>query len=242
MSFQPNRAQGKRTVPRGRPRGNSTPTVGQRSRRGEITRARLVKAAKEVFDATAFSTPASRTSQKGQGVLRGLLPLFRFQGRDLPGNRPGPGGPPHRTRRRAGGRGGAAELSPRDRIGRANRLYLQRYRDEAPLMGVIEEVSRYDPYVNDARMASMKHFVERSERSIRRLQQQGQADRRSPSRPGLRRTGSHGRPVRRALAHPGLPSLRIRRSSRTADIALGQRHRARHPTPRQANPKAEDLT
>ena len=43
-------------------------------------------------------------------------------------------------------------------------------------MGVIEEVSRYDPYVNDARMASMKHFVERSERSIRRLQQEGQAD------------------------------------------------------------------
>ena len=46
------------------------------------------------------------------------------------------------------------------------RLYLERYWDEAALMGVIEQVSRYDEHVNAARMATMKHFVERAERSM----------------------------------------------------------------------------
>jgi AcrR family transcriptional regulator len=71
----------------------------------------------------------------------------------------------------------AGDTSPRDRIRRANRRYLERYRDEAELMGVIEQVSRYDPYVNAARMATMKHFAERAERSIRRLQREGLVDR-----------------------------------------------------------------
>jgi AcrR family transcriptional regulator len=70
------------------------------------------------------------------------------------------------------------DTSPWERIRRANRLYLQRYRDEAALMGVIEQVSRYDPEVNAARMTTMKHFVERAERAVRRLQREGLADRR----------------------------------------------------------------
>ena len=47
-----------------------------------------------------------------------------------------------------------------ERILRANRRYLQRYRDNGKIMGVIEEVSRYDEYVNDARMRRQKHFAE----------------------------------------------------------------------------------
>jgi hypothetical protein len=43
-------------------------------------------------------------------------------------------------------------------------------------MGVIEQVSRYDPHVNAARMERQRHFAERSERAIRRLQQDGLAD------------------------------------------------------------------
>ena len=66
---------------------------------------------------------------------------------------------------------------PWERIRRANRRYLERYRDEAPLMGVIEQVSRYDGHVNAARMATMKHFVERAEAAIRRLQKEGHVDR-----------------------------------------------------------------
>src|SRR5215472_3384854 len=73
---------------------------------------------------------------------------------------------------------GLGDATPWDRVRRANRLYLQRYRDEAAIMGVIEQVSRYDPQVNAARMATMKHFVGRAERAIRRLQRDGLVDRR----------------------------------------------------------------
>ena len=55
-------------------------------------------------------------------------------------------------------------------IGRANRRYLERYRDAAKLMGVIEQVSRYDEHVSAARISTMQHFADRAERSIRRLQ------------------------------------------------------------------------
>lgn len=66
--------------------------------------------------------------------------------------------------------------SIREAIGAANRRYLERYRDAARLMGTIEEVSRYDEHVNAARFATMQHFVQRAERSIRGLQDQGLAD------------------------------------------------------------------
>jgi AcrR family transcriptional regulator len=64
-----------------------------------------------------------------------------------------------------------------DRILRANRRYLERYRDNGRIMGVIEEVSRYDTYVNEARTRRQRHFAERAERSLRRLQKEGKADR-----------------------------------------------------------------
>jgi AcrR family transcriptional regulator len=67
-------------------------------------------------------------------------------------------------------------LTERERIFRANRLYLERYRDNAKIMGVIEQVSRYDAPVNEARMRRQKHFADRAERSIRRLQDAGRAD------------------------------------------------------------------
>lgn len=69
--------------------------------------------------------------------------------------------------------GPAAEI---ERIRRANRRYLERYRDNGRIMGVIEEVSRYDDHVNDARMRRQKHFADRAEQAIRRLQADGLAD------------------------------------------------------------------
>src|SRR3546814_20182934 len=59
---------------------------------------------------------------------------------------------------------------------RANRRYFERYRSNGKIMGVIEEVSRYDDFVNDARMRLQKHFADRAEQSLRRLQAEGKAD------------------------------------------------------------------
>jgi hypothetical protein len=63
-----------------------------------------------------------------------------------------------------------------DRIRLSNRAYLERYRDEAALMGVIEQVSRYDLQVSEARMATIRHYVRRAERAIARLQAEGSVD------------------------------------------------------------------
>lgn len=70
----------------------------------------------------------------------------------------------------------AAPSSQFDRILRANRRYLSRYRENGKIMGVIEEVSRYDDYVNAARMQRQRHFNDRAEASIKRHQADGLAD------------------------------------------------------------------
>lgn len=70
-----------------------------------------------------------------------------------------------------------SQPSHRERIRRANRRYLEQYRDEARIMGVIEQASRYDEHVTAVRAATQQHFADRAERSIRRLQREGLADR-----------------------------------------------------------------
>lgn len=70
----------------------------------------------------------------------------------------------------------AGELTEFERILRANRLYLERYRENGKIMGVIEEVSRYDSHVNDARIQRQKHFAGRAEQHLRTLQKKGLAD------------------------------------------------------------------
>jgi AcrR family transcriptional regulator len=58
----------------------------------------------------------------------------------------------------------------------AVRTYLERYRDEASLMGVIEQVSRYDEQVAAGRAATMDHFARQWERNIELLQRDGRCD------------------------------------------------------------------
>jgi len=146
-----------------------------RSRKGAATRARLLEAAKEEFEETGFlETRISDISQRA-GMSHGTFyhyfdskeQIFRevaeaqealltaLDDDDKP--------PPDTT-----------EF---ERILRANRRYLDRYRTNGKIMGVIEEVSRYDRLVNEARTQRQKHFAERAEASVRRLQSKGIADR-----------------------------------------------------------------
>jgi AcrR family transcriptional regulator len=145
------------------------------SRKGLQTRARLVEAAKKVFERDGFLeariVDIAETARLAPGGFYHyfdskeelFLEVAQMQEERLTA------APDDRS----------ADMDPGtagERIRRANRLYLERYRDEAAIMGVIEQVSRYDEDVNAARMATMKHFVERAERSIRRLQRQGKVD------------------------------------------------------------------
>jgi AcrR family transcriptional regulator len=156
----------------------ATALAAPRSRKGAATRARLLAAAKRVFEEDGFLdariTDISKRARLSHGSFYHYFDskeeIFRevaeAQERQLTA-------PPvvEKLSRRG-------EPSQRERIRRANRRYLEQYRDEARIMGVIEQASRYDAHVTATRAATQKHFADRAERSIRRLQKAGVADRR----------------------------------------------------------------
>ena len=155
---------------------NEQPQV-PRSRKGAQTRARLVESAKEVFEDAGFLDARISDIAERAGLSHGSFyhyfdskeQIFREVARAQEELLTAP---PTDEADEAD-----ADVSHVERIRRANRRYLERYRENARIMGVIEQVSRYDTHVNEARMRSQKHFAERAEVSIRRLQEAGVADR-----------------------------------------------------------------
>ena len=150
--------------------------TGPRSRKGVQTRARLIDAAKQVFERDGFLdariADIAETAQLAPGSF-----YHYFDSKEQIFREVAEAQEERLTAAPDAADGDhSAGVSAWERIRRANRRYLERYRDEAALMGVIEQVSRYDAHVNAARMSTMKHFVERAEPAIRRLQQEGLAD------------------------------------------------------------------
>ena len=70
----------------------------------------------------------------------------------------------------------ASTVRPRDRIFIAIRRHLESYREEARIMGVIEQVARYDEQVFAVRAAAAARHREQIAESIRRLQERRLAD------------------------------------------------------------------
>ena len=144
-----------------------------RSRKGVRTRARLVDAAKQVFERDGFLEARIVDIAETAGLAPGTFYHY-FDSKEQIFREVAEAQEERLTAPPEDGTG-AADDTPVGRIRRANLLYLQRYRDEAALMGVIEQVSRYDDHVNEARMRRQKHFADRAERAIRRLQKDGEA-------------------------------------------------------------------
>jgi len=69
-----------------------------------------------------------------------------------------------------------AEADPRSRLYTALRRHLESYRDEARIMGVIEQVARYDDHVAGVRSARTARHREAIAHSIRQMQRRGTAD------------------------------------------------------------------
>lgn len=146
---------------------------GPRSRKGERTRARLVDAAKHVFEQQGFLDARVSDIAEAAGLSHGSFYHY-FDSKEEVFREVAEAQEAHLTApadHDLGDDAGAFE-----RLRRANHRYLTRYRDNGRIMGVIEEVSRYDEAVHDARMARQKHFAERAQRAIERLQHEGAAD------------------------------------------------------------------
>jgi AcrR family transcriptional regulator len=148
----------------------------QRSRKGIRTRARLIDAAKVVFERDGFLEARIADIAETAGLATGSFYHYFDSKEQI--FREVAAAQEERLTAIAADEPTARTDSSWARIRRANRRYLERYRDEAALMGIIEQVSRYDDHVNAARMATMKHFVERAEPAIRRLQADGQVSQR----------------------------------------------------------------
>ena len=136
-----------------------------RSRKGLRTRARLIDAAKVIFERDGFLEARIADITETAGLAPGSFYHY-FESKEQI-FREVAAAQEERLTAPADDESPTADDSAWERIRRANRRYLERYRDEAALMGVIEQVSRYDEHVNAARMATMKHFVERAEVAIR---------------------------------------------------------------------------
>lgn len=154
---------------------NETPVApnAPRSPKGARTRARLLEAAKTVFENTGFLEARISDIAEQAGLSHGTFyhyfdskeQVFREVAEE------------HEALLTAPDESGdAAPATEYERILRANLLYLTRYRDNGKIMGVIEEVSRYDSHVNEARVTRQKHFAGRAEERIRGLQKKGLVD------------------------------------------------------------------
>ena len=149
---------------------------GPRSRKGVETRARLVAAAKEIFERDGFLDARISDIAERAGLSHGSFyhyfeskeEVFREVALEVDEQLTAPMYDVIFDR--------AFEASPYERLRTAIRMHLERYRDEARIMGVIEQVSRIDPEVSAARYE--RHLASNSDvtKAIVALQRQGLAD------------------------------------------------------------------
>jgi AcrR family transcriptional regulator len=157
--------------------GDSVERVaGPRSRKGARTRERLLEAAKQVFEDDGFLDGRISDIAQRAGLSHGSFyyyfdskeEIFREVAAAVDEQLSAPLGEVVLDP--------ASPLSPADRLREAIRRHFESYRDEARILGMIEEVSRYDDEVASARRARHQRYTAQIADSIRTLQRRGQAD------------------------------------------------------------------
>lgn len=149
---------------------------GPRSRKGERTRARLLVAAKEVFEKSGFLNARVSDIAEKAGLSHGSFyhyfeskeEIFREVAEAVEEQLSAPMGDVILDR--------SSTATPEERIREAVRRHMQSYRDEAPIMGVIEQVYRYDEQVKAARIRRHRRYNQQVARAVAQLQRRGVAD------------------------------------------------------------------
>lgn len=143
--------------------------------RGRRTRARVVEAARRVFERSGFLDARINDIADEAGVAYGTFytyfstkeDVFREVAQVLQAEM---------LQRRPHEETPARSLLPIERVERANRRYLESYVINARLMAVVEQVSTISPELLEIRQEVRTAFVERSRRAIARWQEEGYAD------------------------------------------------------------------
>jgi AcrR family transcriptional regulator len=151
---------------------------GPRSPKGEQTRSRLVDAAKQVFEDDGFLDARISDIAERAGLSHGSFYHY-FESKDEVFLEVAEAQEERLSVHSVVDSGlldPSSGATVRDRLRESNRSYLADYRDEARIMGVIEQVSRYNDQVRAVRFECQGHYSKQTEDSIRRLQAQGLAD------------------------------------------------------------------
>ena len=149
---------------------------GPRSRKGEQTRARLVTAAKEVFERDGFLNARISDIAEQAGLSHGSFyhyfdskeEIFREVAEAVEDKLSAPLGDVILDRN--------SHAGPYERILEAVYRHMTSYRDEARIMGVIEQVHRHDEQTRAARLERHKRYNVQLVRAIKQLQRHGLAD------------------------------------------------------------------
>ncbi len=154
----------------------STRPSAPRSQKGARTRERLLAAAKEIFEEDGFLEARISDIAERAGLSHGSFyhyfdskeEAFREIAESVEEQLSAPmEGVILDPESRA---------APPERIREALRRHLESYRREAKIIGVIEQMSRYDKHVNELRMARQERYSKQVADSIRALQDHGLAD------------------------------------------------------------------
>ena len=158
------------------PDGTEPKPNGPRSRKGIETRARLVEAAKHVFERDGFLDARISDIAEQAGLSHGSFyhyfeskeQVFREVATAVDELLASPINDVILDP--------SSPASPQDRIRTAIRLHLERYRDEARIMSVIEQVSRFDPQLRAIRAERHRRYLAQVADSIGALQDHGLVD------------------------------------------------------------------
>jgi AcrR family transcriptional regulator len=162
-------------VARAAPRGEEK-AAGPRSRKGARTRERLLEAAKQVFEEDGFLDGRISDIADRADLSHGSFyyyfdskeEIFREVAATVDEQLSAPLGDVVLD--------ASSSMSSADRLREAIRRHFESYREEARILGVIEEVSRYDDEVASARRERHQRYTEQVAESIRRLQRRGLTD------------------------------------------------------------------
>ncbi len=156
--------------------GEAERVNGPRSRKGVKTRSRLLDAAKQVFERDGFLDARISDIAEQAGLSHGSFyhyfeskeEIFREVVAVVDEQLSAP--------LDAVILDPTSTAPPQERIHEAMRRHLESYRKEAKIMGLIEQVSRYDDHVKTSRRLRHKHYQDQMAQSIRQLQRHGLAD------------------------------------------------------------------
>jgi len=157
---------------------NGDKPSGPRSRKGAETRARLLGAAKEVFEQDGFLDARISDIAERAGLSHGSFyhyfeskeEVFREVAAEVDTRLVAP--------LTSVILDPSSPATPYERIREAIRQHMESYRAEARIMGVIEQVSRFDEHVRALRYERHQRSLVQVAESIRRLQRNGLVDQR----------------------------------------------------------------